>query len=205
MTDTKDIPTMVGFGARLFWARQKAGFTQQSFGDLTGYTQRQISDMESGMRDSPSKIENLADALQVTTAWLMFGIEEIERPSKRKPITNLEQILKIATAAFDINAAYCRSVGDFSFTSWEDAPDWQKETIIDGVMFHLDYPDATPSARHENWLEKKEIDGWSFGAAEDAEKKEHNYMIPFQDLPKDEQIKGYIFDQIVRSVAEATV
>jgi hypothetical protein len=50
--------------------------------------------------------------------------------------------IDIAIVAYEINRAYCQALGDNSFSEWKDAPDWQKETIYNGVNFHLANPDA---------------------------------------------------------------
>jgi hypothetical protein len=51
---------------------------------------------------------------------------------------------KIAQIAHEINAAYCRSIGDNTQPTWENAPEWQKSSSTNGVKFHLENPDASP-------------------------------------------------------------
>lgn len=58
-------------------------------------------------------------------------------------------IEQIAKTAHELNKAYCASLGDHSQPSWEDAPDWQKDSAIRGVQFHLNNPTAGPEASHE--------------------------------------------------------
>ena len=55
----------------------------------------------------------------------------------------------IATVAHELNKAYCESIGDNSQPTWEDAPEWQKSSAVNGVKFHLENPDASPSAIHD--------------------------------------------------------
>ena len=43
---------------------------------------------------------------------------------------------QIARVAHEANRAYCLSLGDPSQLPWEEAPDWAKESAIDGVRFH---------------------------------------------------------------------
>lgn len=106
----------------------------------------------------------------------------------------------IAKAAHDINRAYCQAMGDDSQQPWDEAPNWQRESAIAGVQFHLNHPDAGPEASHNNWLKGKAIDGWRFGPVKDADKKEHPCMVPFNELPQYQQAKDYIFRQVVHSV-----
>ena len=92
---------------------------------------------------------------------------------------------KIARVTHEINRAYCQALGDFSQPAWEDAPEWQRDSALNGVTMHLENPDAEPEASHENWLKEKEADGWVYGPVKNPEKKEHPCMVPFSDLPRE--------------------
>lgn len=109
---------------------------------------------------------------------------------------------KIAQVAHEINKAYCEAIGDNSQPSWENAPDWQKESAINGVNFHLSTPDAGPDASHESWAREKHADGWVYGEVKNAEKKEHPCMVPFSHLPKEQQAKDFLFRQVVHSLKD---
>jgi len=58
-------------------------------------------------------------------------------------------------------------------------------------------PLPTPEEAHNSWWRKYEEMGWKFGEVRDTEKKTHPDMIPFNDLPKDEQDKDEIFLALV--------
>ena len=105
-----------------------------------------------------------------------------------------------AKMCHDVNRAFCQALGDYSQPTWADAPQWQKDSAIAGVKFHLENPNAGPEASHENWLRQKELDGWVYGEVKDAERKQHPCMVPFDDLPREQQAKDFIFRQIVHSV-----
>lgn len=109
-------------------------------------------------------------------------------------------IEQIAQVAHEMNAAFCRSIGDESQPFWEDAPDWQKDSAINGVKFHLDNPYASPSHSHNSWLKQKEEDGWKYGPVKNAETKEHPCFVPYDELPKEQQSKDYLFQQVVHSL-----
>lgn len=111
-------------------------------------------------------------------------------------------IENIAKVAHEINKAYCESIGDNSQTSWEDAPDWQKSSAINGVQFHIDNPDASPSASHEKWMKQKQEEGWKYGPVKDAEKKEHNCYLPYDELPVEQRSKDFLFKQTVHSLKQ---
>ena len=106
----------------------------------------------------------------------------------------------IAKVSYAVNRAYCESLGDFSFGSWEDAPEWQRAANRAGVNFHLCHPEAPPSESHESWLSMKKADGWTYGSKKLPEKKMHPCMVPFEDLPQAQQAKDFIFKAVVESL-----
>ncbi len=106
----------------------------------------------------------------------------------------------VAGLAHEINRAYCESIGDFSQPKWEDAPQWQKDSAVDGVRFHIAHPNATASASHENWLKMKLADGWKYGAVKNADTKEHPCCVPFDELPEKQKTKDYLFRAVVHSL-----
>lgn len=109
----------------------------------------------------------------------------------------VEQIAKVA---HEVNRAYCLSIGDDSQPAWEAAPEWQKSSAINGVHFHLQNPEAGPSASHDSWLQQKTDEGWKYGPVKNPETKEHPCFVPYNQLPIEQQAKDYIFRQIVHSL-----
>lgn len=106
----------------------------------------------------------------------------------------------IAKVAHELNKAYCESIGDNSQPTWENAPDWQKNSAIAGVDFHLANPDASPSASHDSWLKQKEAEGWKYGPVKDAEKKEHPCFVDYHELEVSQRSKDYLFKQTIHSL-----
>lgn len=109
-------------------------------------------------------------------------------------------IADIAKVVHEMNRAYCMSIGDHSQPSWEDAPEWQKSSAINGVQFHLDNPSAGPSASHESWLKQKEEEGWKYGPVKNPEIKEHPCFVPYEQLPTEQKSKDYLFKQVIESL-----
>jgi len=107
----------------------------------------------------------------------------------------------IARVCHEANRAYCESLGDASQQPWEQAPDWQRTSAINGVQFALDHPDAKPSDSHESWLAEKRATGWKFGPVKDPEKKEHPCFVPYADLPPSQRAKDMLFLAVVRALA----
>lgn len=108
--------------------------------------------------------------------------------------------IAIAMMCHAINAAYCQSLGDDSQSTWDDAPDWQRQSAIAGVEMHLANPDATPEQSHESWYAQKEAEGWTYGEVKDAEKKEHPCFLPYDELPIEQKAKDYLFRATVNLV-----
>ncbi len=107
----------------------------------------------------------------------------------------------VAAIAHEANRMLCLVHGDASQPEWGDAPDWQTESAVDGVRFHLDNPGSGPEVSHENWLAMKEADGWIYGEIKDPEAKTHPCMVPFYALPPEQQAKDHLFLGIVHALA----
>ncbi|MBY8279851.1 hypothetical protein KW516_19210 [Vibrio fluvialis] len=106
---------------------------------------------------------------------------------------NTLDIENIAKRCHEVNRAYCESIGDTSQVPWSEAPDWQKQSAINGVKFRLDNPNVTSAQMHENWMKDKEADGWVYGEVKDIAAKTHPCMLPYDQLPKEQQIKDRLF------------
>jgi hypothetical protein len=106
-----------------------------------------------------------------------------------------------ARVAHEVNRAYCASIGDTSQPAWADAPEWQRQSAINGVKFTLASPTATPERSHESWLTEKAADGWKFGPVKNPEAKEHPCFVPYGELPAAQRVKDYLFLAVVRSLA----
>ena len=109
------------------------------------------------------------------------------------------KIEEIARIAHETNRHYCEGLGDFTQLPWNASPDWQRDSAVNGVKFHLENPDAGCSASHESWLKEKEATGWKYGKVKDAEKKEHPCFVQYKELPVEQQVKDALFTGIVNA------
>lgn len=109
-----------------------------------------------------------------------------------------KKIEVVARICHEANRAYCHALKDFSQETWDMAPDWQRESARAGVDFHL-MGEFGPEASHASWMNMKLDDGWKFGAVKDAAKKEHPCIVPFDELPKEQQLKDVLFRAIVHA------
>lgn len=106
----------------------------------------------------------------------------------------------IARVCHEVNRAYCQALGDDSQLPWEIAPDWQKASALLGVKLHAEQPHAGPRASHDSWMAQKVAEGWKYGAFKDPENKLHHCIVPFDQLPREQQAKDFIFRGVVHAL-----
>ena len=128
----------------------------------------------------------------------MSGTVEFQGTQEEWEALKEENRIKwIAVVCHQANRAWCESEGDQSQSDWMFAPEWQKQSAINGVKFRLENPDAGPDAMHNNWSAEKVSQGWVYGDVKDAEKKTHPCLVPFDQLPLFQQKKDKLFSAIV--------
>jgi hypothetical protein len=139
------------------------------------------------------------ELLTICPVLRLSAVARCAEINERKTMLKVRQVAEIC---HETNRAYCKALGDHSQAAWPDAPEWQRVSAINGVIFHRNNPEATPSASHESWLEEKRAAGWTYGPVKDAEKKQHPCFIPFTGLPLEQQAKDRLFKGIVDSLRE---
>ncbi len=107
----------------------------------------------------------------------------------------------IARIAHEVNRAYCQALGDASQLAWADAPEWQRTSAINGVLFHRANPDAGPDHSHVAWLREKLDTGWVWGPVKDPALKQHPCCVPYDQLPVEQKAKDYLFRAVVHACA----
>lgn len=110
---------------------------------------------------------------------------------------SIAMLEEIAGQCHEMNRQYCEALGDTSQPLWDKAPQWQRESAINGVMFALQSIDSTPEDSHNNWMSHKAADGWVYGEVKDPDKKEHPCMVPYSQLPASQRFKDVLFRTIV--------
>lgn len=103
----------------------------------------------------------------------------------------------IASICHEANKTWCEIMGDFTQVHWRYAPDWQRTSAINGVKFVLENPLNGDSSLHDNWMDEKLREGWAYGDIKNSTLKQHPCLVPFNQLPRDQQIKDKIFRAIV--------
>lgn len=113
----------------------------------------------------------------------------------------INRVEQIARVAHEANRIIQIVTADPSPSpAWEDAPQWQRDSAIDGVDKALE--GATPEQLHESWVEFKESDGWVYGPVKDVDAKTHPCLVAYEDLPPFQRAKDDLFSLIVRALTE---
>lgn len=107
---------------------------------------------------------------------------------------------QIAKACHEVNRAYCRMIGDSYQKPWEESPEWQRVSAIQGVAFKLNNPEVSPARMHEEWMKAKAQTGWVYGKVKDEILRTHPCMVPYDELPMEQKIKDYLFTCTVESL-----
>ena len=85
---------------------------------------------------------------------------------------------------------------------WEELDEETKQSAIQGVQGILDGTVDSPEKSHENWMQFKLDNGWTYGPVKDEEKKEHPLLIPYDELPESQRVKDDLFGAIVDALRE---
>lgn len=105
----------------------------------------------------------------------------------------------IAKICHEVNRAYCLTLGDKSQPAWEDAPEWQRSSAVNGVEAIISGRVKSPEQSHQSWMAEKIADGWAFGLQKDPEAKTHPCILPYDQLSKEQQTKDYLFQAVVKA------
>lgn len=114
-------------------------------------------------------------------------------------------VKEIARKCHEANKAYCEIIGDMSQPSWDDAPDWQKNSAINGVEIHLNDETMTGEDSHSAWSQQKLEEGWTYGKKKDPVKKTHPCLVPYEELPVEQRVKDIIFKVVVDALRRYAV
>lgn len=116
-----------------------------------------------------------------------------ENPEPASNPAPAEYVERVGRVCHEANRAYCVGIGDTSQVSWDEAPDWQKNSALSGVEKILRGEITSPAQAHESWLKQKTDDGWVYGELKDADLKTHPCIRPYDELPADQKVKDAIF------------
>lgn len=114
-------------------------------------------------------------------------------------MTTDEEIGAIARVCHDANRAWQIATDDPAVSPlWDDAPEWQRASAIQGVRKSLD--GATAEQLHQDWCSFKTDDGWVYGPVKDETAKTHPCLVPYGELPDEQRRKDALFAAIVAAL-----
>lgn len=99
----------------------------------------------------------------------------------------------IAATAHEAVRRLAVSFGDHSHLSWEESPEWVRESALQGAALHVVNPSLTAEETHQAWLTARQEEGWACGPVKDAERKEHPCMVPYAELSREHRLKDHLF------------
>lgn len=106
----------------------------------------------------------------------------------------------IVQVAYEINKAFCESLGDFSNKPWLEVSEEVLKSNSMLVAVVLKHPEITPEDIHNVWSLSRLTSGWTLGEEKDTIKKTHPSLKDFKDLSETERAKDFIFKQVVLSI-----
>lgn len=105
----------------------------------------------------------------------------------------------IARVVHEANSALQAIIGEPVNPRWDDAPDWQRWSSIEGVRDALQGI-ADEEEHHEAWAQALRREGWTYGPTKDPQAKTHPLLVPFDELPPLQQAKDRLFLAIVAAL-----
>lgn len=115
-------------------------------------------------------------------------------------VTAMLTVEDIARVVHEANSALQAVIGEPVNPRWDDAPDYQRWSSIEGVRDAL--TGLSADEHHEAWAHALQREGWTWGPVKDPQAKTHPLLVPFEDLPPLQQAKDRLFLAIVAALRE---
>jgi hypothetical protein len=133
------------------------------------------------------------------------GLNIVEILAAMGELAEANDSLQFLTSAqtelhYEVNRAYCQALDDFSFPPFDEAEEWQLNSIRNGIAIGP----QSPRQSHESWMAEKVADGWKYGPVKDPVMKTHPCIQPYGQLHYKQRAKDHIFQSIVRICHEST-
>jgi hypothetical protein len=107
----------------------------------------------------------------------------------------------IARVAHAANREWCKVNGLPVREQWEQLDEGRRAIVISGVRKIIDGEVGDPRSSHESWMRDMAAQGWTYGATRNEELKQHECMVPYDQLPAADRMKDTLFGAIVRALA----
>lgn len=87
---------------------------------------------------------------------------------------------EIAKIVYEDDTEYCGALGEIKPT-WDDTSSEFKTRIYKAVVANI-IKDMSARENHDSWRKEKILQGWSYGAIKDLDKKLHPALVEFEKL-----------------------
>ncbi|QZE10827.1 hypothetical protein SEA_CHISANAKITSUNE_58 [Gordonia phage ChisanaKitsune] len=110
-------------------------------------------------------------------------------------------VTEIAKIAHEANRALCWALGDDDAGPWEELGEDMQASVEHGVRVVQESEDHGPEELHRQWVMVREAQGWTYGKELDRNGKVHPNLVPYDELPREQQTKDRLFLSVVRSLS----
>ena len=104
--------------------------------------------------------------------------------------------VEIARVCHEVNRTLSQALGEFH-PRWIGLSADLKQSTYDGMVAARD-SDFDPEKSHESWCAEREKAGWKWGEVKSDKWKAHPNLRPYNQLPKEQQLKDHLFVAIVK-------
>jgi len=111
------------------------------------------------------------------------------------------KINSIAALCYEANKVYSETLGEEN-GQWQYASEHVRASIISAINYFVAERVSIPEDIHNFWLVHKKTDGWKYGKEKDMCDKTHPNILPYKELPPEQQFKDKLFLAIVKVCAE---
>jgi RyR domain len=109
---------------------------------------------------------------------------------------------QVASIAHEANRRVRHLLKEDPVPAWDHTSQDIQQSVVNGVRYRLQHPDATDAENHDNWVKFKTEQGWKLGAREDRSAKIHPNLVPYDELPEEQKIKDALFASVVRGLSD---
>ena len=109
----------------------------------------------------------------------------------------MNSITEIAEIAHETIRIYDQTLGNYGQASWTLCEQWERDTVLNGVIAIENGSVVVPKDSHENWMKEKYDKGWVYGKEKNTDKSvgalTHPSLVPFDKLPDAQRTKDFLF------------
>jgi len=119
---------------------------------------------------------------------------------------SLEQNTAIAMACYNVARAFACATGGAASGEiipplWEDLPFSTKEVLR--IVVLRARGGATARSVHKEWMVQKFSEGWIYGEMKNVEKKIHDHLVPYDELPWGVRVSDDLLVGTIKTMVDA--